>query len=485
MLNSLKKKYDSIPLPARAAVWFTICNVLLKGISFFTTPLFTRLLPTDEYGLLSIYVSYEQLILIFATWELSLGTYQKGLFKYKNDASILTSSLLVFSNILTFCLFALITLFWKPFRNFTGFTRQILLVLFLYLLVQPAYSCWTVRKRIIYDYKSTVTATLVFSLLAIFVPLSAVLLLNRTAQTKFVFGLIPAVIGYGLFYIRSLKIKELVKNRAKVKEMWHFFLLLTPPLVIHSLSYLVLGQADRVMIGKMVNNSSAGIYSIAYAISNIASMFQSAITTVLVPWTYSNLEEKSYSNLRKKTTSLVLLMAAVYLSFILVLPDVIKLLFPPQYYEAVWCIPPIAIGAFFMFLYSLFVNIETYLEKTKYIAIVSVSCALLNIVLNYFGIKILGYIACAYTTLICYILFALGHGLVMWRLSKKMLNNERVYNLGLIFIMCCSVVVFMILITLLYPYSIVRYSLVGAILLISFVFRNKIIGIVNGLRKQK
>ena len=38
------EKYRSIARPAKAAIWFTICSFILKGISFITVPIFTRII---------------------------------------------------------------------------------------------------------------------------------------------------------------------------------------------------------------------------------------------------------------------------------------------------------------------------------------------------------------------------------------------------------------------------------------------------------
>ena len=51
MVNKIVNKYKQMSLPAKAAIWFTICNFVLKGISFISGPIFTRVLSTDEYGL--------------------------------------------------------------------------------------------------------------------------------------------------------------------------------------------------------------------------------------------------------------------------------------------------------------------------------------------------------------------------------------------------------------------------------------------------
>ena len=54
--------------------------------------------------------------------------------------------------------------------------------------------------------------------------------------------------------------------------------------------------------------------------------------------------------------------------------------------------------------------------------------AVMNIILNYIGLQTFGYVAAAYTTFICYALYALFHYIVMKKLCKKELYVEIVYN---------------------------------------------------------
>lgn len=85
-MNKLITKYKSLSLPLRAAFWFTVCNFATKGISFICMPLYTKLLPTEEYGRMTVLTSYETIFCIFATWELYLGAYQRGILKFKDDS---------------------------------------------------------------------------------------------------------------------------------------------------------------------------------------------------------------------------------------------------------------------------------------------------------------------------------------------------------------------------------------------------------------
>ena len=45
----------------KAGIGYTIGNYLIKGLSFLTIPIFTRLLSTEDYGIVNIFGAYENI----------------------------------------------------------------------------------------------------------------------------------------------------------------------------------------------------------------------------------------------------------------------------------------------------------------------------------------------------------------------------------------------------------------------------------------
>ena len=480
----IKGKYKKLSLPARAALWFTVCNFVLKGISFITGPIFTRLLPSDEYGTLSIFLSYEQLILIFATWEIQLGAYQRGIFKYSDDVDFFTTSAQALTNILTIACFVVIFIFNKIITRITEMPISILILLFIYLLFRPAYNEWLTRRRKAYDYKAGVAVTLLYSIANVLVPMAALLVVGRTANVKFGFTLAISSIICLLLYYKHANYWTIPQNWEKTKQYWKFCLVFEGPLVLHSLSYLVLSQADRVMIKEMIGSSQAAFYAVAYSIASVVSLFQSSVNTSLSPWRFQMLDEHRYQPIKDITNKLLIAFGLIIIMFILVVPEMMKILFPSDYLEAVWCIPPISTGVFFMFLYSIFVNIEEYYEQTKYVVIVSVTCGIINIVLNYIFIQLFGYIACAYTTLFCYILFSLGHYHFMKKTLIKEGISESVVDARAIIFISIIVLCLSIIITLLYDRAILRYALFLCLLTLLFIKRESITELFKQMKNR-
>ncbi len=468
----------------KASVWFTMCNVILKGIAFVSIPIFTRLLSSSEYGILTVYMSFEQIILTLATWETSLSAYQKGLFKYKKDTHFFNVSTLAISNISTVIFFLLAFLLFPIFHSTTGISIQNTIWLFVYMIVQPAYSCWLVEKRTQNEYVIATIVTVISSVITVLVPIIALLTYHRTADVKFKYTLIASIFVYVIFYIRRCNYLSLLKNKQLVKEQWKFIISFQVPIVVHALSYTILAQADRIMIERMVGPSQAAFYSVAYSVVMVAAVFQYSINQAIVPWRFEKLEKKEYSIIRKNTTPMLVFIGLITLVFVFVSPEIIYILFSNDYYEAIWCMPPIGLSVYFMFLYTLFVWVENYYEKTKYVALVSIICAALNVFLNYIFIPTFGYKVCGYTTLVSYIVFCVGHYCFMNRVLMQCGIKEEIYDIKACIVIATVLIGGMIIAVLTYNSLLIRYAILLTIGVGLYIKRNKIRSVLQVLHKK-
>ena len=105
-MKKIITKYKNLPEAVKASLWFTICSILQKGISFITVPIFTRMLSTEEYGVISLFGAWQNIITIFATLNLSYQIFNNGMVKYENDQDGYTTAMLGLSNFATVLVFA-------------------------------------------------------------------------------------------------------------------------------------------------------------------------------------------------------------------------------------------------------------------------------------------------------------------------------------------------------------------------------------------
>ena len=474
------QKYQMLPIQIKTTIWFTLCNFAVKGMAFIAVPLFTRLMSTEEYGIVTIYNSYQQVLLIIATLELSLGAYNRGYLMYQDQLSQFTTALLIVSTINTCLLFILIFPFRQQYYFFTGSNLLIYLLTFIMFILQPAYNCWLCGKRYKYDYKPAVIITLIYTAATTFIPLCSLMIIKSTATLKITTTLFAQIIIFFPLYLYQLKIRK--DDFGVYKKISKFLLSYQLPLLFHALSFLILGQADRIMIGHMVGKSEAAIYSVAYSIGQMIIIFQSSLNQVFQPYRFKKMEKREWNEINKTTNAIILFIFIIVILFMLVVPEVIMSLFTKDYSETIEILPPIIVSVFFIFIYNIFSDVEAYFNKTSYIMYATIISAVINIVLNYFGILFFGYKICAYTTLICYMALTVIHYIFVRKICKNEKITEGIYDFKFIFIFGTVCVGLTLAVNANYHNWILRYIIVAVILFILKKNQSRILSLYASMK---
>lgn len=478
-MNKLIVKYKTLSAPVKASLWFTICSVLQKGITLMSTPIFTRLLTTEQYGVYSVYQSWYSIISIFATLNLSAGVLFNGLTKFKDDRDRLISSFMGLSSTVTFGLFLIYICALDFWNNLFNMSTLFMSAMFIELLVVPAYAFWAVKQRYDYKYKTIIILTLLVALGSPVLGIISVLATEYKAEAR-VLSYVSIQIIQGLFFY----IYNMSKGKKfYVKEYWKYALKFNLPLIPHYLSMTLLNQADRIMIANMIGKDAAAIYSVAYQISMMMTIVTNAINNSFVPYTYKQMKERKYGDLKRVSNLLIIMIGIACIIAMIFGPEVIRFFAAKEYYNAIWIIPPVAASVYFIFLYSLFANIEFYYEKTKYVMIASCGGAVINIILNFILIPIFGYFAAGYTTLFCYILFSFAHFYFYIKILRGK-QVEEIYNRKFIILFSSVLIIAMLCIPLLYTHMIIRYTLVVGIIFACFKNRKMLADIFSEIKKK-
>lgn len=463
-------RYKNFPIQVKASLWFLICSFLQKGISVITTPIFTRLVSTAEYGQYSSFNSWLSIVTVFITLQLSAGVYTQGLIKFSEERPVFSSSL----QGLNFVLISLWTLIYLPFRSYINSLMQLTTVQVLSMLIMiwatSIYNFWAAEQRVEYKYKKLVILTLIVSL---FKPIISIIciLLSEDKVTAWVLSLALAeLIGFAALFFIQLRNGKVFFS----KRFWVYALGFNLPLVPHYLSQQVLNSSDRIMIQSLIGSSEAGIYGLAYSISMIMTLFNTAIMQTLSPWIYQKLKDRKETDISSIAYLTLVIIAIVNLLLIALAPEAVAIFAPKSYYAAIWVIPPVAMSTIFMYSYDLFAKFEFYYEKTKFIMIASILGALLNIALNCFFLQKVGFYAAAYTTLFCYIIYALAHYLFMQKICKDYLNGAVVYKPSILFLIYGVFIIIGFLLMLTYSFPIIRYTIVISSCLVALIKRDSI-----------
>lgn len=481
-MKKLLQFYRNLKQPVKAAGWFLICSFLQKGIAMLTTPIFTRVMTEAEYGSFSEYNSWFSILQIIVSLNLAAGVYTRGLVKNESDQARFSSSLLGLSTtiILTFAL--IFGIFHTYIEKLLGLSLLMITIMLVDIWSIAAYQFWSNRERVNYQYKRLVGVTLSYVILRPCLSLVAVLLCREEHQME-MRVIATAFVNFCLFSVLYFSITKKGKCFYH-KEYWRYALRFNLPLLPHYLSQVILSQSDRLMISKLCGTTQTAYYSVAYTLATVLQLLNNSISGTMNPWIYKTLKSGDPKRIGKVSNSVLLLLAATNLLVVLAAPELLRILAPESYQEAVWIIPPVTISVFFMFLYNLFATFEYYYEKTGYVMIASASGALLNIILNYIFIPKYGYVAAGYTTLVSYILYALMHYAFLCVLGRKNPPCAGIYSPLIICAIALGLIACSALVMLLYDTIIPRYALLLLLCAVLFLFRKKILAIVADLRSK-
>lgn len=480
-MTFLKNKIENMPLQVKASAAFVICSFMQRGISTLTTPIFTRILTTEQYGYYSIFNSWLDILAVFTTLKLAGGVFTQALIKFESRRDELTASTAGLGTTLTLCSMVL----YIPFRNMInpllGMNTLIMLCIFIASWATLMFELWASRQRVEYQYKSIVALTLFTSVAKPFFGIIAVLSTQTyKAEARIVSLVFVEVLSYfGLFAVFLKRGKTFFH-----KQFWKYFLSLNIPLIPHYLTRTVLNQSDRLMINIMVGYSSAGIYSLAYNLAWMLNLITTSILNTFNPWMYQRMKKKEFHRIGPFSYFLLGIVAVCVLGFVSIAPELIKIFAPIEYYEAMWVIPPVTASVYFLFMYSLYANFEFYFEKSKFMMAASTIGGLLNIILNYIFIKLFGYIAAGYTTLICYIFYSIAHYYCMKRIAAKELHGICIYDMKKIILISSGMLLSTLFMMMLYKNPIIRYGVLFVMIFMIYLKRYRMFSVIKELKKN-
>lgn len=469
-IKEIKNIYDNISIQIKASVWYVICSILQRGISLMTVPIFTRIMSAEQYGYYTTYLAWYDLLLVFSSLNLFYGVFNNAMIKFKDDRDKYISSMQGLIAITTGTLFLVYLIFQDRANLFLGMPTSLVALLFVELFVTPALQFWSAHNRFEYKYKRIVLVTLAKSLLN---PcLGIILVLNSDDKD---IARIISMVATEVIFCGTIIIYQFVKGkRLFVKEYWKYALAFNLPLLPHYLSGQLLNQSDRIMISQMVNNSAVAMYSVAYSVGLLMNLFANAINGSYTPWFYQSIEKNNIKNVHK-VSNLLMLLIMVMTSFLMLFgPEVMKIIAAIEYAEAVYIIPPISASVFFMFLYNMFANIEFYFDQTKYVLLGSICSAVLNLFLNAFFIPIFGYCAAAYTTLICYIIYAFMHYHFAMLVCKRKDIPKNIFSQRMIILLSIVITVITLFMNILYGNYTIRFGIIAVFIGIAVIYRKKL-----------
>ncbi|GAU77780.1 lipopolysaccharide biosynthesis protein [Fusibacter sp. 3D3] len=459
----------------KSGVWYTISNVIIRSVSILTAPIFTRILTTSDYGKASNFTAWMSLFAIFTGLCLSYS-FGRANIDFKEQFNEYVLSMQTLSSGFALLIFIFAVLLSKQLAILMNMEQFLVIILFLYLLIVPSVDYMQTKYRFCFKYKENITITYINTIGVVGFSLIFIFIFNEQRYLGRIIGIILPMFLIGIvFYV-----KIFIEGKRINLTYWSYALKISIPMIPHALAIVVLTQIDRIMITKFSGSSALGIYSFGYSYAILLSIFTNSIAQAWIPWLYNEYHSGRYELIKKANKIINIGMGMLTILFVSIAPEVLKLLGTEAFWEAKWVVAPIAIGAFFQYLYSNYSSIELYHKKTIPIAVGTILAAGINYILNYMFIPKYGYVAAAYTTCISYLFLVLFH----WINCKKIIK-EKIYDDAFILKIIVVTVIITIGVVKLYDAILIRYLfLVVCIVMMSFIYKSEVKTAVIKLKQQ-
>ncbi|MDX1975791.1 MAG: oligosaccharide flippase family protein [Rickettsiales bacterium] len=214
-------------------------------------------------------------------------------------------------------------------------------------------------------------------------------------------------------------------DKADSKHALHY----STPLVVHALAGMVATQVtDRLFVSYYLGIGEVGVYHVAQQLAMAMWLFVNAINLAWTPWYYERMKEGTPAAQRKIVVATYQLFAFMLLAAGLCIA-ILWVLFPyligDGFEKARYLFPFLVIGFVFNGMYMITSTALFYSGHTKWIAITTVSTALIGLALNALLVPSVGMWGAAISTMLSMVaMYVIVWGIVMrrftlpWRLAR-------------------------------------------------------------------
>jgi len=387
---------------------YTIASFLNAGVPFLLLPILTKLLPPEQYGVLTLYTVF--IALFFPIISLNIMSPLQIAYTNLNQKEFASYFSSILSIPIVMFLFSIVflTIFSTTLHQLSNVSLTMLYALPIILLFQVFPKLVTSVYQIKEQPIRYAIYQLSFAVMNISTTIYLLYAYNANWESR-----ILAILFTNMFFtfiaLFIFKRMDLYTKNLK-KEYFTDAIKVGTPLIIHIVSAVLFQMSDRLFIQYFKGDYDLGVFAAGAQIGMIALIIQQAFTQAWLPYLFKNLKLNTLANKIK-------IVKLSYISIILfmIMPFIIELVSIPiftffidkKYEYAQQYVFWVALGYAFLGIYKIFSGFILFKKKTSCLAWISLFSLIINFILNYLFINYYGTIGVAYATALTMMFFAI------------------------------------------------------------------------------
>lgn len=398
---------------------YGLATVLPRMLSFLLVRLYTDILPTAEYGEVSILLAWMVFFNVILSYGMETGFFRFYTTETDKQNVIATSTISILWSSMAFLAIAL--LFRDTLGNWANVDSQYITysiwILVLDALVIVPFSKLRANQRPMVYAAIKIGNVIVNLGLNIFF----LLFLPKIAQANpgsLIGSLYVENFEIGYIFVANLiasLLTFLVLSPNYFQIRWHFDPLLWKkmmrygyPILIAGIAFAVNEHFDKILLERLlppnIAKAEVGAYAACYKLALFMTLFATAFRLGIEPFFFSHAGKENAQQTYAMITKYFVIFGSFILLTVIVAADILKLLLLDNkaYWEAMKVVPLIILANFFLGIYS---NLSVWyklIDKTKIGAYISIFGAIITLGMNYLLIPQYSYYGSAVATLAAY-----------------------------------------------------------------------------------
>ena len=376
---------------------FTIGSVATKFINFILVPLYTNVLSTSEYGTVDLINTICMVLAPITILNINEGVMRFCLDKNSDKNSILLTGIRIYGISL------LISLLIFPVNSFFSSTAQYSIYIYIYTVTLAGSQLIMGYLRGIEKLVHYTIGNIIHTLLLVAFNILFLVVMKLGIEGYFLSYIFSSIITTLYACIAGKLWTTLKKNKIDkklAKQMIKFSVVLIP----NTFMWWIMNSSDRVMVTSMVDVSANGIYAVAYKIPSLVVTFTTLFNQA---WSYSAIKEngaKDEAEFNSKVfRNYVSIVMFVGIGLMIISKPFLSIYVSKEYYEAWKFTPPLILGFVYLTLASFMATSYTVHKDSIGFLLSGMFGAILNIILNFLLIPIIGTMGAALATCVSYI----------------------------------------------------------------------------------
>ncbi len=413
-MENIKKRL-TLRLPAKASLWYILSGAAARGVGMLGTPIFTRLLTAEQYGLYPLFTTWMGLFSVMLTLEVTGGVILRGLQRYDTRRDEFLSGALGLILILCFGGAVVYFSFFREINRITGLDTFTTALMILNIILNSISSLYSARCRFEYKYKRIALINLLSAVGMPTVAVGLILFTPLRGMARIIAAvLIGAAVALPLLVTLIRRSGRLIAPR-----VWLYLLRINLPLLPHYLSVAVILRVGELTVGRIFGQAALGKYSVAISLGMSLTMITGGLLGAIGPWVLRKIRGSNFAEIRELVSVTSRGLCLVCLLLLCVLPETMRIFTPREYHDVLVAVYPLALAVIPMFLSGVISGAEMYYERSFIASLPSVAAALLCTSLSLWLLPSLDYRTAGIFVLISYVIMAALGCLVF----KKMSGN--------------------------------------------------------------